>query len=100
MTTARVLVFFQIAGIILDNFVRKRTKHIWFSIATDLIFDARRDLADIGCHIKVIEGCQQLDKESRLFGLPADFKEGVIFSTYATLVSSVQRGGMFLRFSL
>ncbi len=29
----------------------------------------------------------------RVFGLPADFKEGVIFSTYATLVSSVSRGG-------
>jgi len=29
----------------------------------------------------------------RVLGLPADFKEGVVFSTYATLVSSVQRGG-------
>ena len=29
----------------------------------------------------------------RVFGLPADFKEGVLFSTYATLVSSVQKGG-------
>ncbi len=28
----------------------------------------------------------------RVFGLPSDFKEGVIFSTYATLVSSVSRG--------
>lgn len=28
----------------------------------------------------------------RVFGLPADFKEGVVFSTYATLVSSVQKG--------
>ena len=29
----------------------------------------------------------------RVLGLPADFKEGVVFSTYATLVASVQRGG-------
>ena len=28
----------------------------------------------------------------RVFGLPADFKEGIVFSTYSTLVSSVQRG--------
>ena len=28
-----------------------------------------------------------------MFGLPADFKEGIIFSTYATLVSSVNRSG-------
>ena len=27
-----------------------------------------------------------------MFGLPSDLKEGVIFSTYATLVSSVQQG--------
>ena len=31
----------------------------------------------------------------RVLGLPADFKEGVVFSTYATLVSSVQRSGMY-----
>jgi len=24
-----------------------------------------RDLRDIGCYIKVIDGCQQLDKETR-----------------------------------
>ena len=30
-----------------------------------------------------------------MFGLPADFKEGVIFSTYATLVSSVNKSGAF-----
>ncbi|XP_013397451.1 protein FORGETTER 1, partial [Lingula anatina] len=83
----------QIAGILLDNFARGRNKHIWFSISTDLIVDARRDLTDIGCHVKVIEGCQQLDRETRVLGLPAGFKEGVIFSTYATLVSSVQKGG-------
>ena len=28
----------------------------------------------------------------RVFGLPADFKEGVVFSTYTTLVLSVQKG--------
>ncbi|KAK3094762.1 hypothetical protein FSP39_005887 [Pinctada imbricata] len=83
----------QIAGIILDNFTRGRTKHIWFSISADLIVDTRRDLSDLGCYIKVIDGCQELDKETRVFGLPADFKEGVVFSTYATLVSSVQKGG-------
>ncbi|CAH1780986.1 unnamed protein product, partial [Owenia fusiformis] len=85
----------QVAGIVLDNFARGRTKHIWFSISTDLIVDARRDLEDIGCYVKVIEGCQQLDKETRALGLPSDFKDGVIFSTYATLVSSTQKGGFF-----
>lgn len=82
----------QIAGIILDNYARGRTKHIWFTISSDLIVDSRRDLTDIGCHVRVIDGCQELDRETRVLGLPADFKEGVVFSTYATLVSSVQRG--------
>ena len=48
-----------------------------------------------GGSLQVIEGCQQLDRETRVFGLPSDFKEGVIFSTYATLVSSVQKGSKF-----
>lgn len=28
-------------------------------------FGIHRDLQDIGCYINVIEGCQQLDKETR-----------------------------------
>ena len=32
----------------------------------------------------------------RVFGLPKDFKEGIVFSTYATLVSSVQKGTTIL----
>jgi len=32
----------QIAGIILDNYARGRTKHVWFSMSSDLIVDARR----------------------------------------------------------
>lgn len=32
----------QIAGILLDNIARGRTRHIWFTISADLIVDARR----------------------------------------------------------
>jgi len=55
----------QIAGIILDSCARGRHKHVWFSVSHDLKMDAERDLRDIGCYIKVIDGCQQLDKETR-----------------------------------
>ena len=82
----------QIAGIILDNFTRGRCKSIWFSISSDLRIDAQRDLNDIGCYIKVIDGCHELDKETKIFGLSRDFTEGVVFCTYATLVSSAQKG--------
>ncbi|XP_065178274.1 uncharacterized protein LOC135808951 [Sycon ciliatum] len=86
----------QIAGIILDNYIRNRRRHIWFSISGDLCLDAQRDVTDLGCYLKVISGCQQLDKETRAFGLPSDFKEGIVFSTYATLVSSVAKGSSAL----
>ena len=85
----------QIAGIILDNYARGRTKGIWFTISSDLIVDSKRDLNDLGCYVKVIDGCQELDKHTRVLGLPADFKTGVVFSTYATLVSTVQKGSGF-----
>ena len=51
-----------------------------------------RDLTDIGCHINVIDGCQQIDRATKLFGLGDSAKYGVVFSTYSTLVSSVQSG--------
>ena len=83
----------QIAGIILDNYSRGRRRHLWISSSVDLHRDAERDLRDLGCYLKVINGCQELDREGkRAFGLPKDFREGVLFLTYATLVSRNQRG--------
>ena len=38
----------QLAGIILENWYRGRKRHIWISASSDLQFDARRDLEDIG----------------------------------------------------
>ena len=40
--------------------------------------------------MSVIDGCKQLDKGRGVFGNGADTKDGVVFSTYATLVSAVQ----------
>ena len=83
----------QISGIILDNYSRGRRRHLWISSSVDLHRDAERDLRDVGCYLKVINGCQELDREGkRAFGLPKDFREGVLFLTYATLVSRNQRG--------
>ncbi|XP_067930310.1 uncharacterized protein [Watersipora subatra] len=82
----------QIAGTIMDNYGRGRTKHVWFSVSTDLVLDAQKDLLDIGCHINVINGCKAIDKGTRLFGLSESVKTGVLFSTYSTLVSHVFTG--------
>jgi hypothetical protein len=48
--------------------------------------DAQRDLRDLGLHIKVVDGCQELDAESKALGLSSDFKQGVLFTTYSTLI--------------
>ncbi len=78
----------QIAGIILDNWARGRSQHVWFSISRDLREDAQRDLSDLGLHIKVVDGCQELDAESKALGLSSDFKQGVLFTTYSTLIGA------------
>uniref|UniRef100_A0A1I8I7C1 AAA_34 domain-containing protein n=2 Tax=Macrostomum lignano TaxID=282301 RepID=A0A1I8I7C1_9PLAT len=77
----------QIAAIILDSLARGRPRHLWLSVSPDLAQDARRDLLAIGCHARVIDGCRQLDRSATAFGLAKDCREGVLFNTYACLVS-------------
>jgi hypothetical protein len=48
--------------------------------------DAQRDLSDLGLHIKVVDGCQELDAENKALGLSSDFKQGILFTTYSTLI--------------
>ena len=62
---------------------------MWFSVSRDLREDARRDLGDLGLHIKIVDGCQELDAESKAFGLSSEFKEGVLFTTYSTLIGNM-----------
>ena len=81
----------QISGIIIDNFVRGRRKAVWISSSGDLHRDAERDLGDLGCTIKVINSCPEIDRETRAFGLSKDYQEGVLFTTYSTLVSKTQK---------
>lgn len=78
----------QIAGLILDNWARNRRKHVWLSTSSDLRLDAERDLHDLGAvGILVHDGCQHLDREARGLGLSQSAQDGVVFSTYASLIS-------------
>ena len=79
----------QLAGMIYDNLARGRPRHLWFSSSSDLRVDAQRDLADVGLQgVTVIDGCQGLDRSAcKGLGLSKDMHAGVLFSTYATLVS-------------
>lgn len=81
----------QISGIIIDNYVRGRRNAVWISSSNDLHRDAERDLNDLGSTIKVINSCPELDRETRAFGLSKDYQEGVLFTTYSTLVSKTQK---------
>ena len=42
-----------IAGIMYENWLKGRHKHIWVSVSSDLKYDAQRDLKDIGAKIDV-----------------------------------------------
>lgn len=39
-----------VAGIIFENYLRGRKRSLWFSVSTDLKYDAERDLFDIGAN--------------------------------------------------
>jgi hypothetical protein len=83
----------QIAGAILDNYARGRRRAVWLSTSADLHYDATRDLRDLGAHgIPVINNLQALDRANKALGLPRELQEGVLFVTYATLVSGAVGG--------
>lgn len=77
----------QLAGIIYENWLQGRRRHLWFSASADLHLDARRDLDDIGA--EEIDCHKQLTvKSSRI--LEGD---GVIFSTYNGLIATSKGAG-------
>ncbi|HOW63120.1 MAG TPA: strawberry notch family protein, partial [Candidatus Contendobacter sp.] len=73
----------EIAGVILDNLMRGRTKAVWISFNEGLIADARRDFAAIGGNPDWIffQG-----KTPASGAIPR--QSGILFTTYSTL-----RGG-------
>ena len=80
-----------IAGIILENWSQGRQRHLWISVGTDLKFDARRDLDDVGAfHIPL----HLLSKipYGKIDGKKINIKSGVLFMTYSSLISSSDRG--------
>jgi hypothetical protein len=62
MRTGRILHTHALlhAGLHTANYARGRTKAVWVSTSADLRMDAERDLRDLGCPIKVINGTKVL----------------------------------------
>jgi P-loop containing NTP hydrolase pore-1/C-terminal domain on Strawberry notch homologue len=77
----------QIAGIILDNFLKGRTQAIWISKSDKLIEDARRDWCALG---GVETDIVALSKYKQ--GQPILLDQGILFTTYATLRSAEKTG--------
>jgi hypothetical protein len=76
------------AGLIFENFLHGRRKALWFSVSTDLIADARRDLDEIGAGKVACCSLRTVPVTQKLQGV---MQEGVYFSTYSLLVSSSSR---------
>lgn len=75
-----------LAGIIADNWFQGRRKTIFFSVNNVLIEAIRNDLRDIGVEIPLV----QVNQYNALD--PIDIKEGVIFSSYSSLIAKTRTG--------
>ena len=77
----------EVSGIILENFRNRGIKrHVWISASSDLIYDAKRDLEDIGITEDVLEcvSIKDLGYEKKNW---RDLDECILFATYTSLVN-------------
>jgi hypothetical protein len=72
----------QLAGIILDQWLRGNRRHIWLSKNDTLLEDARRDWAALGGLPLDIQPLGQWK-----LGAPIELDQGILFVTYPTLRS-------------
>lgn len=86
----------QIAAIIRDSLCRANhsRRHVWLSVSRELVVDARRDLTDVKVHCPVHDGTDLLDSSMGLGAFSGDLAKGVLFCTYALLVSSKRMEGI------
>jgi predicted RNA methylase len=77
----------QVAGIILDNWLKGRRRHVWISKSDKLIEDAQRDWAALGQEKLQVTPLSRFRQ-----GLPIRLAEGILFTTFATLRSDEREG--------
>jgi hypothetical protein len=80
-----------IAGLIWENWKQGRTKALWLSVGSDLKFDARRDLDDVGAVDVEVHALNKLPY-AKLDSKAVGVKEGVLFLTYSSLIASSDKG--------
>jgi len=76
----------QVAGIILDNWLKGRRRAVWISVSDRLLEDAQRDWSALGQERLLVTPLSRYRQGSDI-----RLEEGVLFTTYATLRSQ-QRG--------
>ncbi|KAH9646135.1 protein FORGETTER 1 [Citrus sinensis] len=80
-----------IAGLIWENWHHGRRKALWISVGSDLKFDARRDLDDVGATCIEVHALNKLPY-SKLDSRSVGIREGVVFLTYSSLIASSEKG--------
>ena len=70
----------QVAGILLDNWLKGRRRAVWISKSDKLIEDAQRDWSALGMERLLVTPLSRFRQ-----GTPVRLAEGVLFTTYATL---------------
>ncbi|PPD40451.1 MAG: methylase, partial [Methylocystis sp.] len=77
----------QVAGVILDNWLKGRRKALWISKSDKLLEDAQRDWSALG------QEKLQIVPQSRFKqGAAIKLSEGILFTTYSTLRSDERQG--------
>jgi predicted RNA methylase len=77
----------QVAGVVLDNWLKGRRKALWISKSDKLLEDAQRDWSALG------QEKLQIVPQSRFKqGAPIKLSEGILFTTYSTLRSDERQG--------
>ncbi|WFS69538.1 strawberry notch family protein (plasmid) [Agrobacterium leguminum] len=78
----------QVAGIIMDNFLKGRQRAVWVSKSDKLIEDAVRDWTALGGAASDIVPLGRFRQ-----GAPIKLERGILFITYATLRTSERQDG-------
>ena len=77
----------QAAGIILDNWLKGRRRHVWVSKSETLIEDAQRDWSALGQEKLLVTPLSRFRQ-----GKPIKLDEGILFVTFATLRTDEREG--------
>ncbi|WP_342713453.1 strawberry notch family protein [Bradyrhizobium sp. B124] len=70
----------QVAGMLLDNWLKGRRRAVWISKSDKLIEDAQRDWSALGMERLLVTPLSRFRQ-----GTPIRLSEGILFATYATL---------------